>query len=79
MNVWTEIKREEYYEALEVLPPALVTAHGFLQGELFDFRTCKVTAAFRATYAAYVEHDGEFYSGGHLTVAEFKSFKPSDL
>lgn len=79
VSEWREITRAKYYEVLEILPPALVTAHGFLQGEPFDFRTCKVTGHFRATYAAYVEHAARYYAGPNMTTAEFRAFKPEDL
>ena len=77
--MWTEITEEQYLDALDILPPAIVTPHGFLQGEPFDFRTCRITRKFRATYSAYVEYKNKFYSGGNLTVAEFEAFKPEDL
>lgn len=33
ITTWTEITYDEYWEALEVLPPALQTRDGFLIGE----------------------------------------------
>lgn len=32
-TTWTEITHDDYWEALEVLPPALQTRYGFLIGE----------------------------------------------
>ena len=54
--MFKECTEERWDEMLGVLPPALWIAKGFLVGEPFDHRTCKITAVVRATYAAFINH-----------------------
>ena len=74
-----ECSEERYNEMLEALPPALWLSKGFLVGEPFDHRTCKVTNVVRASYAAFFQHKGKFYEGGNMTVSEFRAFDISAL
>ena len=74
-----ECSEERYDEMLGVLPPALWLSKGFLVGEPFDHRTCKVTNIVRASYAAFFQKNGKFYEGGNLTVPEFSAFDISGL
>jgi hypothetical protein len=74
-----ECSEEDYTEMLEVLPPALWLSKGFLVGEPFEHRTCKVTNVVRASYAAFFQKNGKFYEGGNMTVPEFRAFDPSAL
>ena len=69
-----ECSEERYDEMLEILPPALWLAKGFLVGEPFDHRTCSITKVVRASYAAFFQHRSKFYEGGYMTVPEFKAF-----
>jgi hypothetical protein len=48
-----ECSEERYDEMLGVLPPALWLSKGFLVGEPFDHRKCKVTNVVRASYAFF--------------------------
>lgn len=74
-----ECSEERYDEMLEILPPALWLAKGFLVGEPFDHRTCKVTNVVRASYAAFFQHKGKFYEGDNMTMPEFSAFDLSVL
>jgi hypothetical protein len=51
---------------------------GFLVGEPFDHRTCKITDVVRA-YAAFFKHKGKFYEAGNMTVPEFRAFDVESL
>jgi hypothetical protein len=74
-----ECSEERYDEMLGVLPPALWLAKGFLVGEPFDHRTCRVTKVVCASYAAFFQHKGKFYEAGNMTVSEFKAFNVESL
>jgi hypothetical protein len=74
-----ECTEERYDEMLGVLPPALILGKGFLVGEPFDHRRCKVTNVVRDSYAAFFRANGKFYEGGNMTVPEFRAFDPSGL
>src|SRR5260370_11653102 len=69
-----ECTEERYNEMLEILPPALLLAKGFLVGEPVDHRMCKITKVVRASYAAFFQHQAKFYEGDNMTVPEFKAF-----
>ena len=69
-----ECSEERYDEMLGILPPALMIGKGFLVGEPFDHRKCKVTNVVRASYAAFFQHKGKFYEAGNMSVPEFKAF-----
>jgi hypothetical protein len=70
MTAWNEITREQYWDALECLPPAIMTGLGFLIGEPHDHR--KDTGA--PEFAAYVEYKGMFFAAEQcLTIKEFKA------
>jgi len=74
-----ECTAERYDEMLGVLPPAIWLSKGFLVGEPFEHRTCKVTNIVRASYAAFFQKNGKFYEGDNMTMPEFKAFDPSVL
>jgi hypothetical protein len=74
-----ECTADRYDEMLGVLPPALWLSKGFLVGEPFDHRTCKVTHVVRASYAAFLQRNGKFYEGDDMTVPEFRTFDLSSL
>jgi hypothetical protein len=74
-----ECSEERYDEMLEILPPALWLAKGFLVGEPFDHRTCSVTKVVRASYAAFFQHKDKFFEAGNMTVPEFKAFNVESL
>lgn len=72
--MWKECTEGRYHDMLGVLPPALWIAKGFLVGEPADHRRCAVTGDFRATYAAFIQHDSKFYEGPNMTGPEFRQF-----
>jgi hypothetical protein len=76
MTTWTEVTQGRYYAMLEMLPPAIQTADGFLVGEARRHRDCAITGQFRAAYAAFVEREGRYFEAdAPLTVPEFQNLK----
>lgn len=75
---WKEITEQRYTEALEILPPALLLAKGFLMGEASSHRRCKVTKRVAPTFSAFVFASGRYYEGDPMTFAEFRAFKVED-
>jgi hypothetical protein len=76
MTTWKEVTQGRYCEMLEMLPPAIQTANGFLAGEPMRHRDCAITGQFRAAFAAFVERDGRYFEAdAPLTVPEFKNLK----
>ena len=76
MTTWKEVTQGRYCAMLEMLPPAIQTANGFLVGEAARHRECEITRQCRAAYAAFVERDGRYFeSETPLTVPEFKHLK----
>lgn len=71
--MWREVSEADYFDALEVLPPALYMPFGFLQGEPNDYRICTARGTHSAEYAAYVRVGDQCYGGRFLTIAEFQS------
>lgn len=69
-----EVSAERYDEMLGCLPPAIWLAKGFLVGEPYDHRICKITGTLRATYTPLFHHKGRYYEGDPMTVPEFKNF-----
>ena len=53
--------RERFREMLEILPHAHREAKGFLGGKPSDHHRCTVTGEVRATYPAFIEHQGRYY------------------
>jgi hypothetical protein len=72
MSDWKVITEAEYFDALEVLPPAYHDHRGFLIGEPHDHRTCTVKGTLCAEYAAYVRIGDVCYGGRNLTVYEYR-------
>ena len=66
---WAEVTEEKYNEWLDVLPPALWLAGGFLVGEPWDHHPLTGYPRF----AAYREQGGKFYTANRpMTRTEFK-------
>lgn len=69
-------------EMLGILPPAFWTSKGFLVGEPFDHRKCKVTGHILPSYAAFICHQTNpqsFWEGPNMTIPEFQAFDVSQL
>jgi hypothetical protein len=67
--IWHEIPESKYIAALESMPPATQTAHGFLFGEASSH------FAGMPTFTAYLNVSGKFYQGSEpMTVREFRAF-----
>ena len=66
---WNEATKKEYYEMLEVLPPAVYGSNGFLVGEAYDHDA--MTGQPR--YTAYRKRGDVYETASRpLTVAEYK-------
>jgi hypothetical protein len=77
---WREITHERYMYALEVLPPAVWLAKGFLLGEPETHRKCHVCGAFCPAFTAYVEKNGTYYeSAKAMTALEFHKLDVSSI
>lgn len=67
---WTETTREQYWDMLEVLPPAFMGNGGFMVGEPFDHHAISGQPRF----AAYLEKHGKYLTASRpMTVREFKA------
>lgn len=68
---WKEISEDEFNDAMDALPPAVMIGGCFLLGEPFD--THAGTGYNR--YCPYVQRQGKFYGGTKpLTVPQFRDF-----
>jgi hypothetical protein len=69
---FTEVGEERYDEMRDILPPAIMTAYGFLVGEPTDHRVCTVHGFTMPTFTPFIVRRGRFYEGTPLTAAEFR-------
>jgi hypothetical protein len=67
-----ESTEEQYFEMLEVLPPARQLSNAFLVGEASDH--CIEGGQTRARYALYFTVNDKFYYGGLCTKHSFDAF-----
>lgn len=65
--MWQPCTEERYDYMMGVLPPALMHHGGFLVGEPFHHRTCRITGRISPTYAAFIRYKGKCYEGGNMT------------
>jgi hypothetical protein len=80
MSLWKEVDETRYNEMLEILPPAVWIPKGFLVGEPWNHRICKVSGQFRPTYAPFVSYRDKFYECDEpMTGPEFRAFDPSTI
>jgi hypothetical protein len=73
---WKRVDAERYYDMLGIVPPALQHGNGFLVGEAYDHRTCRVSGRIEPTYMGFVYEgergDEDFYEAEQpMTVGEF--------
>jgi hypothetical protein len=74
---WNEVTEERYMEMLEILPPAVWVAKGFLVGEPVNHRKCWVCGACAATFSPFLRYQGKFYEGDEpMTALEFRAINP---
>lgn len=79
------ITEKDYWEALECLPPAVMTGNGFLLGEPYDHvRVVTDRVHELPRYHAFVEIGGRtggrhFQSNEPMTVIEFRALTPADV
>jgi hypothetical protein len=80
VTTWTATSSARFYEMLGVLPPAAMSALGFLVGEPFDHRACSIRQSIKPTFAAFAEIEGRFFEASKpLTVAEFRAATEADV
>ncbi len=70
--MWREVSEADYFDKLEIMPPAHHDHRGFLCGEAYDYRICTVKGTLCAEYPAYVRIGDTFYGGRNLTLNEFR-------
>ena len=73
-TAWVPTTKDQYWEALEVLPPVMMGSGSFLRGECWvheikDGKITKIFAAFR--------EKGKTYAARYMSVAEFKNEFPN--
>lgn len=74
--VWSATTAEKYADMLNVLPPAVWLAIGFLVGEPCDHHA----ATGRPRFAAYVHVNGQYFTASRpLTVQEFRALTAADV
>lgn len=71
--------KEDYWRALGSVPPKTRTSLGFLVGEAYSFRVCRMTGKPSTTYSAYFVIEGRHYDAEPLTVEEFNTVTVEDL
>lgn len=77
---WIETTAERYDEMLCILPPAIMTGYGFLVGEPFDHRECRIRHRTAPTFSAFAYRDGKFFEASQpLTIAEFRAVKDAEI
>ncbi|MDC7784784.1 hypothetical protein PQJ75_00765 [Rhodoplanes sp. TEM] len=77
---WKKVDAGRYADMLDIMPPAVHRAHGFLVGEPWTHRTCRVTGEFRAAYAAFIRNrSGHFECLEPMTPAEFTAVNPDTI
>lgn len=79
---FTQVDENRYNDRLEILPPIAWCSKGFLVGEPYTHRTCRVTGKVRPTYTAMVvrsDATGKRYyesksdSDSTLTISEWRA------
>jgi hypothetical protein len=73
---WKPITAERYFDMLGALPPALHVFEGFLLGEQYSSRVCRVTKEGRGTFMAFTQRGPHhfFEASEPLTKPEFREF-----
>jgi hypothetical protein len=67
--LWLQSTKAKYWDMLEVLPPAIMVAGGFLVGEPWDHHA----VSGKPRFSAWREWHGKFFTASRpLTVQEFK-------
>lgn len=74
---------ERYWESIEIIMPVAESSKGFLVGEPWSHRECRITGRYRATYPAMVRRQGQppqyFESTAGLTVPEWHALNVDTL
>ncbi len=74
------VTEERFMEMLEVLPPAVWIPKGFLVGEPYDHRPCKVSGTFAPTFSAFFEIGNEHFAADEaMTVKEFRALSVAEV
>jgi hypothetical protein len=71
---------EDFNDKFEVLPPIGMSRSGFLVGEPWSHRTCRVTGRYLPTYQAMVKRNGRcFQSCEGITLPEWRELDIASL
>lgn len=74
---WNEVDEDRYDLMLNILPPVSHRSWGFLVGEPWNHRKCRISGVVRASYVAFIQRHGRFYECDQaLTVPEFAEVNP---
>lgn len=77
---WKLTTEERYDEMLGVLPPEVMTGYGFLVGEPFSHRTCRVSGEIEPTFDAFMRIDERYFVASEpLTRGEFHVVNLADV
>ncbi len=70
-----QVTEQRYDEMLGILPPALMSSRGFLVGEPWSHRPCRITnRPDQPTFAAFVNYIGAHWEAEEpMTIAEFNA------
>ena len=72
--IWNETTEDHYDEMLGCVPPVYMSGDGFLVGEAYDHRECRLTRKIAPTFTAFIRDGEEFFKADQpLTIAEFKA------
>lgn len=77
--IWREVSAERYEEMLGVLPPEVMSGHGFLVGEATTHRRCAESGDVRPSFAAFVQVGGNYYEGPDMTKPEWRALYAEEI
>lgn len=61
-DLWVETTEDNYFEALEAVPPHYMGNGAFLLGEPATFRRCLITGHLQETYDGYLHRNGKYWT-----------------
>ena len=77
---WRPVTEERFDEMLGIMPPLAWTSKGFLVGEAWSHRECRITGIVRATFTAFAKVDGQHYEAlSDLTYPEWGAITRQDI
>jgi hypothetical protein len=71
---WKEVSAERFDEMLNILPPGVWNALGFLVGEPVTHRICTISNQFAPTFTVFTSYRGKYFEDQEpITVPEFEA------